>query len=168
MNRICFALEGSYKDLKITANKNDFDKNILKSGIKYRKNLYKDIEKIYKEYKSTVKQYNATCGNIKKEERQEKRCVFLDRFKEKVFEICNNEKVVCDILIDMCYTRNESKQFVWDICGNTIIENLLEKNNYKIHCPVQDNNGDIEWLGYKYRMIEKDVRDIIEMEDIEC
>ena len=73
--------------------------------------------------------------------------------------ICPNEKELCDIVIDLCYSSEKSKQFAWDICGKTIINNLLEKNNYMIHYPVlADGEGEFEFGGEQFVMCKKTMK----------
>jgi hypothetical protein len=52
----------------------------------------------------------------------------------------------------MCYKTNASKQFVWDMCGDVIIETLLMKRDNTIAYPVADEFGDIVFNGNKYSM----------------
>ena len=164
MNRICWALEEEYKDLKFTVKKDNFDISLLKSGIKYKKSMYEEIEGVYADYKKAVKQYVSTNNISDKDEKREKRKVFVERFKEDVFKICNNEKMVCDILVDMCYSQS-NKQFVWDISGDIIVENLLEKNNYNITYPIEDINGETEWNGNKYKLTTRKIK---KEEEVKC
>jgi len=164
MNRICWSLEDEYKNISFTIRKEEFDRNILKSGIKYSKTTYDAIEVIYKKYKKAVKQYISTNHITDKDEKKEKRAVFVERFKTEVFEECNNEKVACDILVDMCYQQS-NKQFVWDICGDIIIENLLEKNNGSVTYPIADESGDIEWNGHKFKLTTKKLKEFEDEEE---
>lgn len=158
MNRICWKLEDKFKDINLMTNsKNDFDINSIKLDYTYSKSNYNKIENIYEEYKNEVQQYMMTAKDLKKEDKKEKRNVFINKFKQKVYNVCSNEYALSNILIDMCYSDNNSKQFVWDICGKTIIEILLSKNNNKIHYPiiVEDEDFDFIWNGKKYKMIER-------------
>ena len=64
----------------------------------------------------------------------------------------DNEDLV-NIVIDLCYNSNNSKQFAWDIAGNEILLNLLKKNNHEVSIPILDDcNGDIEFNGHKFRV----------------
>ena len=54
---------------------------------------------------------------------------------------------MCNIVIDLCYKNNLSKQFAWDICGKSIIDNLLRINDYNINYPIRDINGTVEYGG---------------------
>ena len=69
----------------------------------------------------------------------------------------------------MCYTKSKnSKQFAWDICGETFIKNLLKRNGYKISYPELDENGDIEFDGMRFSMKETEIKVTIDVEDDEC
>jgi hypothetical protein len=50
--------------------------------------------------------------------------------------------VLCDILIDLLYDKPNSKCVVWDICGDTVINNLLEKSGYVIEYPEVVEDGE--------------------------
>lgn len=156
MNRICWELEAKFKDIDLSITSDEgFDINIMKSQFDYTKTKYNEIEVIYKEYKDDVRQYMITSKSLKPEEKKEKRAMFINEFKKKVYKICSNEYILCNILIDMCYSSNTSKQFVWDICGKIIIENLLVQSENKIHYPViVEDNEEFIWNGNKYKMIE--------------
>ena len=80
------------------------------------------------------------------------------------YNICPNEDELCNIVLDLCYTHNNSKQFAWDMCGNVFIKNLLKENNNTIFYPTIDLNGDVEFCGEKYRMekyiIEQEIEEV--------
>lgn len=155
MNRLCWIVEKEFKDVKLKVkDKGDFDYNIYKTNKKYSPKLKKEIEVLFKEYKKQQKQYGQTNSIHKsKEDKEEKRKVFLSTFRRNASELCPNEEDLCNIVLDIAYKGN-SKQFAWDICGEQIIKNLLAKNNYTYKYPALDDNGDIEWNGYKFSIKE--------------
>ena len=61
-----------------------------------------------------------------------------DEFVRECEAICQNRSVLCNIVLDLCYTRSASKKFAWDICGEDIVNNLLSKNGGTISIPVYD------------------------------
>lgn len=66
------------------------------------------------------------------------------------------KRCFCDIVLDLCYPFEKSKQFAWDICGETILENLLEQNNRTIHYPVlAADQGTFEFGGEQFYMHQK-------------
>ena len=97
---------------------------------------------------------------LDKDEVSTNRNMMLLKFKTKCEEICPNEKILCDIIIDLCYSSSKSKQFAWDICGGVIIENLLEKNNYAINYPVLvKSNGEFKFGGDQFIMFQKKIKE---------
>lgn len=155
MNRLCWRVESEFKNIKFKVRDNsDFDYTIYKTDKKYQPKIKKDIELLYKEYKKQQRQYGQTNSiHITKEAREEKRKMFLESFKIKASEICPNQEDLCNVVLDICYKGN-SKQFAWDICGEQIIHNLLNKNGNRYRYPMLDDKGDIEWNGYKFSMRE--------------
>lgn len=139
---------------------NRFDDSILKSGVGYSKSDYSKIKKIKMEYDECVKYFQqlANKHRLDKEEAAMNRDMMILQFKSACEEICPNEKELCDIVIDLCYVTEKSKQFAWDVCGETILNNLLERNNYVIHYPVlTDGEGEFEFGGEQFVMCKKTV-----------
>ena len=135
----------------------EFDASILKSDIEYTSEEFEKIKTVYLEYGKRVQQYaqDVKIDNTDEESRKIARQVFQDIFVKECNEICPNAKRLCNIVIDLCYTNNKSKQFAWDLCGSTILSNLLEKNNMTIKYPAKDANGDIVYCGERFSIQEK-------------
>ena len=159
MNRICWRLEEIFDTYKESANSLNFDYTILKSNVQYSEDTFNAIKKIYNEYSIKLRQYVQTTSNNKtsKEDKQVTRFIFKESFKKQVYEICNNADELCNIVVDLCYTNNSSKQFAWDICGDIIIENLLKKNNYIVQFPIPDVDGDISYAGENFSLLIKNL-----------
>ncbi len=163
INRICLLFEETFGQF-LTDRKNEalFDYSVLKFGINYQKSDYRKIENIKKEYDDSMKFYQQTAKTMRldKEEMAENRTMMLMKFRSACECICPNALELCEILLDMCYTTNKSKQFVWDVCGDTIIQTLLKKNNYIIHYPaLTETKGDFEFGGESFIMKEKRLRE---------
>lgn len=159
INRIAWLFEDIFKSyLSKYAKTSEFDYSILKSGVEYSKNDYQKIAKIKSEYDDSVKYYQqlANKQRLDKDEVSVNRNMMLLKFKSKCEEVCSNEKELCDIVIDLCYSSSKSKQFAWDICGEVIIENLLEKNDNIINYPVLvKSDGEFEFGGEQFIMCQK-------------
>ena len=80
---------------------------------------------------------------------------YFEVFKRKCSEVCTDGKMLCDILIDLCYKTETSKYAAWGVSGENIIENLLERNNYTIEYPELDEDGGINFGGYKFSVRKK-------------
>ena len=67
-------------------------------------------------------------------------------------EICNNEDMLCDLLLDYCYQHGGNKEILWNVCGETLLARLAKDRT--LSYPVADPNGDFEVQGKKYSMKE--------------
>jgi hypothetical protein len=169
INRICWKIENIF-DTYCYDEKTDFDYSILKTDMDYSSELYNKIFVVYKDYKKHLSDYakQAKKQRIKPKDRNIMRFIMKETFKKACFLICPSEDVLCNIVLDMCYTNNNSKQFAWDICGDVFIKNLLAKNNYEINYPTLCETGDIFYNGERFEMEKTRVKVEIEMEESEC
>ena len=152
MNRICKLIEKTF-DNYINNTKEiypEFDYNILKSqNIEYDKSTYKKIYKLYEEYSLAIQDYMQLSrkNRYDSEEITIQKNILKQEFKKKCLMVCCNKYELCNILVDICYSNNKSKQFAWDICSDVITENLLKLNDNMITYLLKDKNGDIEFNG---------------------
>ena len=149
INRICWAIEDEFdgnKPLKFV----DFDHSVLKSCVEYSKKDYDAVFKIYKEFNNIMKDFSK--NNYNGEENFADRCAILIWFKEQCDTLCLSEETLCDIIVDICYSSNKSKQFAWDMCGDQMVKNLLKSKNNTLFYPTKDENGDFEFKGELYSM----------------
>lgn len=170
VNRISWIFESAFKNYLSRfskymreANNTDFDYRILKCGVAYAQNTYKQIYEIYKNYNLKVAKYQEIARTQKTEKYDAiiKHKFFTDYFKSECEKVCPNEKELCDIVLDICYTKENSKQFAWDICGSVIIDNLLNHNEHKICYPqVVPNGGEFTYCGKQFIMCEKEVKKV--------
>ena len=149
MNRICWIIEQEFDGYKSMSSGGSFDYKILMSEEVNHNKMYSDVKTLYEEYTARVRQYAQTFSTNKldKEDKQNTRNIFKNDFKDRAHEICVNNEELCNIVIDLCYKNNLSKQFAWDICGKSIIDNLLRINDYNINYPIRDINGTVEYGG---------------------
>lgn len=158
MNQICRRFEDTFDNYFTQKSVNkDFDYRIMKSGQEYTTTQYNTILKLYKEYSKRLQEYMqySKRERIDEDEAITKRGIMIMDFKAECQKLCSNAYQLCDIILDLCYCRNGSKQFCWDMCGEEIIHNLLCNNNYTICFPVQDVNGSIEFCGKKFTVKSK-------------
>lgn len=166
VNKICWKIEDLFDNTEWINNDN-FDYSILKCDIEYTKQLYNKIKKIYERYKRETANYMqyAKSERIKSDERQMQKYIFKEQFKRQCLEQCPNEEYLCNIVLDLCYSKSKhSKQFAWDICGDMFIQNLLKRHNYMIAYPTLDENGDIEFNGMNFSMKTTEIKINIDIE----
>lgn len=154
MNRICHRLEEELDDLSYHVRSDEFDKSILMTDKSIKRALVPEILKVYEEYKSESYAHMKTGGNDD-EDRAMLQRMFDKRYKEKIYSICNNEEDLANILVNELYNTPNSKQFIWAMCGDYLVEKLLKDNDNTIKYPTEDPNGDIEWNGIRYSIIEE-------------
>lgn len=172
INKICWKIEELFDNTE-WINNGDFDYSILKCDVEYSNQLYNKIKKIYDRYRRETANYMqyAKSERIKSDERQMQKYIFKEQFRRQCLEQCPNEEYLCNIVLDLCYSKSKySKQFAWDICGDMFIQNLLKRHDYIISYPTLDKNGDIEFNGLHFSMktTEIKVNVDIESEDNEC
>ena len=152
MNKICHALEDKLDNLSFHVRDNEFDKHILMTKKTIKKSLVPEIMEIYNEYKNELYVY---MKDNKNEDRNVRQKLFEDKYREKIYAVCNNEEDLANILVNELYDTSNSKQFIWAMVGEYLVDKLLKDNNYTIKYPVRDDDGEIEWNGTRYSIIEE-------------
>ena len=169
VNRICWIFEREFNNyLSKKYEQPEFDYNILKSHVEYSKKNYDSILKVYGDYQKAINTFQKRKHTEKIDafDNWQQREVLINRFKKECEEICTNERELCDIVLDISYRSEKTKQFAWDVCGKIILTNLLKNNNHTIHFPqkVETRLSDsFEYCGENFVMCEKK---IIEEDDI--
>lgn len=167
INRICYKIEDIFDPINLKQ-ETEFDYSILKSDAEYSQKQFDEIKKIYEKYKKEMSEYMkyAKSERIKSEDRQIQKYVFTDEFCRLCTEQCPNSDQLCNIILDLCYQKsNNSKQFAWDICGETFINNLLKRKKYTFQYPTLDPDGDIEFNGMRFSMKQAEVATDFEIEE---
>ena len=162
VNRMCKKLEEEFNNILPPVKEGNFDKSILMTNKKVKNSICDELRELYKQYKSDIQSFMKSNKNSSKEDIQSNRSVFVSNFIEKAELICDGDyEILTNSLVEMLYTNPVSKQFVWDICGNYIIDLLLKNNNYYISYPIEDVNGNIEWNGNRYSLYKDNIGGVI-------
>lgn len=161
MNRICWKIEDIFDQYvkSLNSTKTHFDYSILKCGVEYSKKDFISVEKIYREYQTKLQLYSE---RVKRERIEQgdatiQKSILKKVFKQECVQVCSNEYELCDIVLDLCYSNSNSKQFAWDVCGETIISNLLKKNNNIIKYLTLDDDGIVEYCGEHFSVQYKEI-----------
>ena len=133
-----------------------FDKEIIKSGIAYDMQSYYQVREIYQDYKVNISNLVKKTKNdeINDEDTGSGEKAMIDFvFKSKFAEACPNERMLCDILIDLLYDKPNAKGVVWDMCGDSIINNLLTRSKGVLFYPENvDEEEEFECCRKKFKM----------------
>lgn len=153
MNKICRRFEKEFDGYlgRYNATSN-FDYTIMKSNEEYTTKQYAAIKRLYDDYNKRLVNYAifASCERIDDGDSFVTLSVMNDEFIKECNQVCPNSSALCNIILDICYTKNSSKRFAWSMCGSEIIHNLLEANNNTLSFPTMSSNGKIEFGGNKF------------------
>lgn len=156
INKICWLFEKEFDGyLSKRYVQPEFDYSILKSDIEYSQQNYNEIYEIYQQYKAQMDELNSKSNSdrIDSFDLTQYKFTRIQEFKRQCEIICTNEKELCNILADICYTRETTKNFFWEIVGNVAIDNLLEKHNGSLSFPMcVEDNGEFEYGGSQFVM----------------
>lgn len=158
MNKICRRFEDEFDGYLGRHNTSvKFDYTIMKNDSEYSSSQFYAIKKLYEEYNKRLQNYMvyASYERIDKYDANLELQTMNEDFQKECSKICPNENSLYNIILDMCYTRNATKRFVWSMCAHKIIYHLLLNNNQTISFPVIDATGDIDYCGKKYSIKRK-------------
>lgn len=160
MNRICRKFEDAFDGYIGKHNSSvKFDYRIMRSDAEYTPRQYASIKKIYDEYNRRLISYSifADYERIDEYDTFSNLELMNSEFKKECDKVSPNSEVLCNILLDICYNKSSTKRFVWSMCGNQIIHNLLNQNENLISYPVLDADGDIDFAGLRYSVETKTI-----------
>ena len=159
INRMCWMAENEFPGLSKPTSLSepslpDFDYNILRCGTEYSSQAYNDVYLVYSDFQ---KKYERKLSQLYYEKSEndidfEDKYMFMEHFKRRCAEVCPDENELCDILIDICYQAERRKAFVWEICGDTMVRNLLRRHDYKYNLPVVVDDGEFTYGGRDMEM----------------
>lgn len=128
---------------------------------------YKQLYDLYKKYKSEKRNFSKIKNlddNIKFRS--------IDQFNKYIRQeanyISSNGSELANMAVDICYVThpNDNKNFLWSVFGDDLLENIYLNRQKDISVPFMDENGDIEYLGVKYKMKKININNIYNNEDI--
>ena len=162
MNKICKRFEDEFDGIVKKLDESvDFDYTFLKSGETYTNYELRSMRKLYQEYLQEAQQWAVFVSKNKVDVWDFSALMKLREtdYLNRCRKISPNIHVLCDILLDLCYKSSSGKRFVWKICADEIIKNLLMSNNHMISYPTKCSNGDISYGGQTFIMQTKKVED---------
>ena len=156
MNKICKVFEEEFKNFRLKVKDDNFDYTIYKKIKKVKHDeIFNSVENVFKQYKKDLKDNrNTVCTDGYSLFESDDNMIdytLLDYYREEFYSVCPDKFRLCDIILDLTYGKGTNKTLAWDICGEQIISNLLDKNDNKYTILVKDENGSIEWNGNKFR-----------------
>lgn len=158
VNRISWKFENEFDGYLSKKNKMaGFDYRIMKRNVPYSKKTFEKVAGIYNAYREEMKKFMMLKSQkaLSKEEAGIQREAFLARYRRECILACSDQDELCEIMLDLCYVKQNSKQFAWDVCGNQIVRNLMANTGRMVY-PVPDEDGSITFCGNTFRLKEID------------
>lgn len=153
MNRICRRLEEEF-DGYLRKNKPEekFDYTIMKSGMSYTSGQMTRLREIYRAYNHRIQDYKtyAKYERVEEDDIIRRHTELREEFVYQCSLICPDRFTLCDMLLDLCYSKSNTKGFAWEMCGREIVANLLKRNNMVISYPVMADDGEIMYHGERF------------------
>lgn len=162
INRIAWHIEKHFQDEALyTIEQYDIEK-LKTPHISYSTNLYNKVKALKDEYDNDLQIVikNSTRGHLDDETKASINLMLRDTFKTQIEEVCGGSEVGCNVMVDICYSDNKSKNLLWDMFGEQIIKNMIANGYDKLHFPMKDENGDFEFRGMKFKMCEVEANGI--------
>lgn len=162
MNKICRAFEQTFdRHAGRVSNCGNFDYTILKSGTEYTAKQFGTVKRLYEDYNKRLKNYAifADYERVDDCDSREALSTMNEEFRKECDKVCPDKRALCDIILDICYSKKSTKRFAWNICGDEIIHNLLEKNNFEISYPTISSDGEIQYCGERFTIKKSKIED---------
>lgn len=162
MNRVCHYLESQVQEIRYENKKQDQfildsilidnDYDLLLEHEDFVKEILREYKKIREDERADIKTSSFKKDNSSVVEFSY--CIWL-RYKmlrEKLLEVFPDNHTMANMLVYVGYQSKvqENKDFIWNVAGKDILENVLENKQEHIYIPCEDENGDIKYLGNKY------------------
>ena len=158
MNRICRRIEKEFDGyVRRQSASNSFDYRIMMSGAEYTPRQYTAVRQLYEDYTKKIAGYTIFANYERVDECDAYAMITdMDReFRRECAIACPDERALCNIVLDLCYRKKTTKRFAWNMCGETIIQNLLDANDQTIRFPTEDENGEIQYGGERFTVQTK-------------
>lgn len=164
MNRICRRIEREFDGyLSVMNSASEFDYTVLRcdSATPYTKSQFNAIKSMIASYNKKLKEYQvfASRERIDEDDFYGELSAIDAEFISSCEKICPNEDILCNIVLDICYSTDKSKRFAWRVSGEAIVSGLLHKHGGVINVPTLDPDGDVEYAGKKYSVISVNIGD---------
>ena len=163
MNLICYKFEAEFSNLIRKCNETStFDYNVMKSDAVYSEYQFGMIKKLFDEYNKRLRKFKVN-SKIERIDNCDTLQALMDmetEFRKECEAVCSNKYALCNIVLDITYTRSTTKKFAWAMCGDVIVENLLKANNYIIEYPALFDEGTFDYAGNKFELRQIELEEL--------
>ena len=155
MNKVCRKFETMFDGYvgRYSASAS-FDYKFMRTDVDYTPRQFKEVKRLFDEYNRRLKSY-AVFADYERIDEYDSMAAFSmmnDDFRRQCSIACPNEDALCNIVLDICYSKSSTKRFAWNMCGATIINNLLSANDNTISYMAKCDDGDILYGGNRFKV----------------
>lgn len=153
MNKICRRFEDAFDGYIGKHNSSvRFDYKIMRNSTEYTSRQFSAIKRLYEDYNKRLSSYAVFADYERVDEYDSYAALSMmnEEFRKECSLICPDKRVLCNIILDICYTKSSTKRFAWSMCGSEIIHNLLSIRGNQISYPTLSQTGEIEFCGNKF------------------
>ena len=153
MNKICKRFEDAFDGYIGKHNAVvKFDYHFMRSDAEYTPKQFNAIKRLRDDYNRRLSSYAVFADYERVDEYDSFAALSMmnEEFRRECSVICPDSKALCNIILDICYTKSPTKRFAWSMCGDDIIHNLLSSHDGVISYPVPDAGGEFEYCGERY------------------
>lgn len=132
MNRICWHIENEFAGYKIQLKRNsDFNYEDIKVKRRCTEEHREQLAELIDQYVKQVAAYKKEAANPEHDmgdshSKTVGRQLMAARYRKYAKEICPNDDERLNIVLDLCYGKNQNKMFCWDVIGDLICSRLEE------------------------------------------
>jgi hypothetical protein len=141
MNKISHYMQSKVKEIKVNNRKNKLDKILLNDDFQFDSIKMEQIKEIYDRWYSfkSSKQFGDDCPNFDH---------FISSIKKDTTRISSEGEELCLMALTI------DSKFAFQVFGEQIVNLLIAKKEGFMNYPVQDDAGNVEYLGKKYKFIK--------------
>ena len=153
MNKICKRFEDAFDGYIGKHNAAvKFDYYFMRSDAEYTPKQFNAIKRLRDDYNRRLSSYAVFADYERVDEYDSFAALSMmnEEFRRECSVICPDNRALCNIILDICYTKSSTKRFAWSMCGDDIIHNLLSSHGGVISYPVPDAGGEFEYCGERY------------------
>ena len=156
MNRLCRIIEKWDRNFRWKRRYKDFDYTIMiDDSHTYDALTFAKIEDVFIRFGIEMKQLRLDEIEIRKDRKDfvMNWQYYYELFRKECEEICPDKQALANIAVRLSYEKykkSESK-FMWRVAPDGILANLRQ---VPIKLPIRDKEGDYEYLGRRYSMVD--------------
>lgn len=153
MNKICRRFEDAFDGYIGKHNAAvKFDYHFMRSDAEYTPKQFSAIKRLRDDYNRRLSSYAVFADYERVDEYDSFAALSMmnEELRRECSVICPDSRALCNIILDICYTKSSTKRFAWSMCGDDIIHNLLSSHDGIISYPVPDAGGEFEYCGERF------------------